>query len=55
MTDQNTQELVQAGLKLLDDSLSHFMEIKGCEKGSAIANIIHGALVLAETIYAVKK
>ncbi len=55
MTDQNTQILVENGLKLLDESLSHFMEIKGCEKGSAIANIIHGAIVLAETIYAIKK
>jgi hypothetical protein len=55
MTDKNTEELIQMGIKLLDDSLAHFMEIKGCEKGSALANIIHGALVLAQTIYAVKK
>lgn len=52
MNDANKEELLKLGLKYLDDALAHFMEIKGCEKGSALANIVHGAIVLGELIYA---
>lgn len=55
MTDVSNEELVKDGLLLLDRSLSHFMAVQGCEKSSAISKIIHGAIILAETIYAIKK
>lgn len=47
----NNEELIQAGLELLDNALSHFMEIDDSEHGKALANIVHGALVFGETIY----
>lgn len=55
MDDLSKEELVKNGMQYLDDALSYFMEIKGCEKGSVIANVVHGAIVLAESLYEIKK
>jgi hypothetical protein len=51
MSDMTNEDLVSEGLKLVDDALSHFMEIKGCEQGQALAKVAHGLLVLGEMVY----
>lgn len=55
MNDTNKEELLKIGLQYLDDALRHLMEIKGCEKGYALTNIVHGAIVLGKAIYDAKK
>lgn len=55
MNDINKEELLKIGLQYLDDALRHLMEIKGCEKGKALAGIVHGAIVFGEAIYDAKK
>lgn len=47
--------LIQAGLQALDNALLHFMQIEGCEKSSSITKVIHGLLVLAQSVYGPKK
>jgi len=54
MENQKNQELISMGLRLLDEALSHFMEVDS-EHGKALANIVHGALALGGIIYDVYK
>jgi len=47
-------ELFAEGMRFVDDALSRFMEIKD-EHSDAISKILHGALVLAEIMYTIRK
>jgi hypothetical protein len=47
--------LIQAGLKALDDALLHFTQVEGCSKSSSITLVLHGLLVLAQSVYGVDK
>jgi hypothetical protein len=47
-------ELFAEGMQFVDDALSRFMELTD-EHSEALSRILHGALVLAEMVYAIRK
>lgn len=49
------ERLIKEGLRLLDDSLSRFSEVKNCEKSTIIMSIIHGLILIIEAVYQIKK
>lgn len=54
--DQTTKDqLISDGLLLVDRAVSQFIQIKGCENSSTLVKILQNAILLAETIYNIKK
>lgn len=47
--------LIKEGLVLLDNALTQFQQIEGCNNSSTMAKIIHNAISLAEIFYGMKK
>lgn len=50
MNDLAKQELIQIGLKYLDDALCHIMEVKDCERSSILASVIRSAIGIGESV-----
>lgn len=48
------QDLMSEGIKFIDDALCHYLGIDD-HQCQVVAKILHGALAVAELIYAIKK
>ena len=48
------EDLFSEGMKFIDDALSRFMDIDS-DHSRGISKILHGALLIAETAYAIMK
>lgn len=55
MDNDNQKEIIQEGLKFLDQALTHFMEVQGCDKSPQIVKIIYGIIFMIEKIYGINK
>jgi len=55
MTDKPSNiELIDKGIQLLDDALSHFTEVQDCQQSDAVARIIHGLIAVAQLAKIIK-
>lgn len=49
--DVSKQDLINEGLKFLEDATCTFLKIEDCANSAAIVGMLKGLVVLGETIY----
>lgn len=51
MSDMTNEELIEQGLKCLDEALCNFTEVYDDAHIAALAKITHGAIIMGEMAY----